>query len=281
MTVRQALLDGSKPLGACSETPFLDSFLLLGHATGLPKEKLLASYDQEITNESYALFESSVEKRISGVPIAYILGTKEFYGLTYSVDSRVLVPRADTETLVDAVLNLCETETRIASLHDCCTGSGCLAISIKKNLPHLTVSASDICGEALSVFRKNCIAILNSELPNTISSYLADVTGVFDIIIANPPYLTTADVDAKVREGWREPSVSLDGGNDGLDPYRQLIPQSIKKLQNGGYLLLEADPGQMPEIEKMYVQSGFQHIILYEDLARRKRVIQGKYGRVG
>jgi release factor glutamine methyltransferase len=278
MTVRQAVVNGVKRLETNVETPFLDAVVLLASAAGWSKERVLASYPDDISGKIEDSFEQMLCLRMEGRPVSYIRGKKEFYSLEFLVGPGVLVPRPETEILVDAVVDLVVENPAISTVHDTCTGSGCVGISIKHKIPTLNVSVSDISPEALSYFKSNCETLLGEELPNIESDLLTSVTGAFDVITANPPYLTSETYDAMVRNRWPEPALALDGGPDGLEAYRKLIPMSVPHLNPGGVLLLEADPSQFMAIEKMLVQNGFHTTIIYRDLAGRERAIRGSLG---
>ncbi len=275
MTVRQAVQKGTKRLETKVETPYLDAVILLSYAAGWSKEHVLASYPDEVSGEIVDSFDKLLRLRTEGIPVSYIRGKKEFYSLEFSVGPGVLVPRPETEVLVDAVIELADNNPAIRSVHDVCTGSGCVGISIKRERPNLEVSVSDVSPEALSYFKRNCAVLLGEELPSFESDFLTSVEGIFDVITANPPYLTRKACDAMTRNNWPEPMLALDGGPDGLSCYRKLIPMSVKRLKPGGFLFLEADPSQFTTIENLLVQSGFHTAIIYRDLAGTERVIRG------
>jgi release factor glutamine methyltransferase len=275
MTIRQAVFDGAKRLQTV-ETPLLDAIVLLSHVMGFSKEQLFASYADEISSEVSERFVGLIEKRLCGFPVSYIRRTKEFYSLEFAVGPGVLVPRPETETLVDAVIEISRSSPGIRRLHDACTGSGCVAISIKHQLPELDISASDISEEALEYFRHNSENVLGEVLQHTQSDLLNEVTGIFDVLVANPPYLTSDRWASMASAGWPEPAVALDGGADGLALYRDLIPQCARHLRPGGYLLLEADPEQCKTLHFLLVQNGFHNTIIYTDLSDRDRVIRAE-----
>ncbi len=275
MTVRQTLVDGAKRLEGV-RTPFLDALVLLSHAAGYSKEKLIASYPDEIPNGIREDFCRFIDKRLGGTPVSYIREKKEFYGLEFNVGTGVLVPRPETEILVEAVIGLARENPAIQLIHDACAGSGCIGISIKHEMPHLEVSASDMSAEALSYFKHNSLAILGEEIPNRQSDLLLSVSGKFDVITANPPYLTSEEWERMADNGWPEPRIALDGGGDGLKYYTEIIPQSVPRLKNGGFLVLEADPSQFGPIKKMLMQNGFHTTIIYKDLAGRDRAISAQ-----
>lgn len=275
MTIRQAVTDGAKRLPH-AQTPLLDAIVLLSLAAGFSKEQLLASYPEQLTDDVSVRYEKLLDLRRKGMPVSYIRKKKEFYSLEFSVGPGVLVPRPETEILVDVVIDLIGKHPAAWKVHDACTGSGCVAISIKHELPAADISVSDISEDALIYFKHNSMTILGEELPSTRSDLLAAVSGVFDVIVANPPYLTSERWAQMAAEGWPEPALALDGGPDGLEPYKKLIPQSSAHLRPGGYLLLEADPPQFVTIQKLLVQNGFHNAIIYTDLAGRQRAIRAE-----
>jgi release factor glutamine methyltransferase len=254
--------------------------VLLAEALHISKEKLYASLTDVMEESACRRFEQYLDLRLTGRPVSYIRGRKEFYGLEFKVDERVLVPRPETEVLVETVLNLVTTGktgqgTYPLALHDTCTGSGCIAITLKQLLPQLQVSASDLSAPAGEIFVSNSQTILGITLPFIVSDMLADITGPFDIITANPPYLTHAQTNKMKSAGWPEPALALDGGPDGLDPYRKLISQAWSKLNPGGMLIMEADPEQMPEIGRLLLAGQFRDVQCIKDLTDSERVIYG------
>lgn len=277
MTVREAVYAGTSRLKERVETPFLDAVVLLCHAYGMRKEQLFAAYPDEVRNDAYMNFLKFIDYRLRGIPVSYIRGKKEFFGIDFYVDNRVLVPRPETELLVEKAIEIIAADNAGRAVHDCCTGTGCIAISLKVRYPATRVSASDISAPALEVFRKNCSHILGTEIPFCRSDLLSDVTGVFDIIVSNPPYLTTAEIRDLKSGGWPEPEVALDGGRNGLSLIDRLTRESAQRLKSGGYLLLEAAADQMSQIKRKLVQFGYQNIIISRDLAGKERVIKAQW----
>lgn len=277
MTVRAAVYDGVSRLKTKVETPFLDAVILLCHARGISKERLFAAYPEDLADDVYSSYMTYIESRLNGQPVSYIRGKKEFYGTEFSVDDRVLVPRPDTEVLVEEAGEIIKANQNVHSLHDCCTGTGCIAVSLKLLYPEIDISASDISSSALEVFRKNCIEILGYVLPSVESDLLQNVESSFDIIVANPPYLTTAEVTGMKTSGWPEPAVALDGGPDGLSIIDRFIAECSSRLKTGGHLLLESASNQTDDIERKLVQFGFQNIIISRDLAGKERVISAQW----
>ena len=274
MTIREALREGTDRLRSV-ETPFLDVSVLLAHTLGISKEQLFASFPDEITGKTLKQYCMYLEKRLSGYPVSYIRHRKEFFGLEFYVDERVLVPRPDTETLVELALDLSRTHKTCRRVHDVCTGTGCVALSIKSAMPELEVSASDISEDAAEVFFLNRKK-LEIPVPFSLCSLLDGIESPLDIIVSNPPYLTDGEVRRMKAGNWPEPALALAAGVDGLDVIRKLIPQGLDSLCKDGYLCIEAASWQMPEIGRIYKEHGFRNITLKRDLGNRNRVIIGQ-----
>jgi release factor glutamine methyltransferase len=284
MTVRDALREGAAAL-AGTETPFLDASLLLAAALAIDTTRLLASSPEPVSESVLERFRSRLALRSRGLPIAYILGHKEFWGRVFAVDRRVLVPRPDTETLVAAALALGDAialdfRSRAVALrvHEACAGSGCVAISLAADRPEWAVSASDISDGALEVASANARALLGpgGRLQLTKSDLLAQFPGPFEMIVANPPYVTARETDELLGRGWSEPRLALDGGVDGLDLIRRLLPEAGLALSPGGAFLVEASGEQAGAVADMFRGSGFIEIETLRDLAGKARVTSGR-----
>jgi release factor glutamine methyltransferase len=279
ITVETALRRGQyKLFYAEVETPLLDATVLLGEALGRSKEQLLAGPEAPVDEEGWRRFEEFLDRRCRGAPVSYIRRKKEFFSLVFRVDERVLVPRPDTETLVEEALRLAERDPALRRVHDACTGSGCVAVALQHARPALEVSASDLSAGAQEVFRLNCRTLLGRELPFTRSDLLGAVAGPFDLITANPPYLTDREVDELKMAGWPEPESALRGGPDGTSLLERLVRQAPARLAPAGWLLLEADPAQMVYLRGHLSACGFRDIEAVPDLAGRPRVIRGRRG---
>lgn len=277
MTVRSLLTRGYDTLFYAEvQTPLLDAVVLLAHAMQVAKEKLLASLPDEAAPEVEERFRGFIDLRCAGVPVSYIRRVKEFYGLEFYVDERVLVPRPDTEVLVEKVLQVVRADPRLRRVHDACTGSGCIAICLKHSAPELEMSASDISASALEVAAMNAERILGFPLPSFASDLLDSVPGSFDLIASNPPYLRDDEVEGLRKLGWREPELALAGGRDGTALAQRLIRAAPARLRPGGWLMLEAAPQQITKLFALMDQAGFHTIDVEKDLAGSSRVIAGR-----
>ncbi|MCL2706517.1 MAG: peptide chain release factor N(5)-glutamine methyltransferase [Spirochaetaceae bacterium] len=284
MKIKEALMQASYRISKkWADTPLLDAQVMLQKTTGMSKEMLIASYNCDIHENILDNFNLMVEKRVSGYPVAYITGVKEFFGRSFYVNEHTLIPRRDTETLIETVLEKSEKTIKEANslpikILDLCTGSGCIAITLKTELGNKAdVEASDISEEAENIFNKNCENILGKKLLFYKSDLFNSITNKYHIIVSNPPYLKNIYVDEMVSNNWPEPEISLRGGNDGLDFIREIIETSVKHLEKGGLLCMEADPDQMDIIQELLKKNNFEYIAIKKDMAQRERVIGGYY----
>ena len=277
--IREALTEGTSLLResqTASETPFLDASILLSFILNISKEKLLASYPDLINDSDFAAFINILKKRVNNTPVSYLLNQKEFFGLNFYVDESVLVPRPDSETLVEKALDIIAKSDCIKNVLDLCTGSGALGIALKHSNPDLNVSCSDISQDAVKICRKNSKEILNKEL-NVIQSNLFDkIKEKFDLIISNPPYLTTQETRDMMRTGWKEPGLALDGGVDGLDFIRKIVDISPDYMNKNGYLIIESSIDQTNKIRALLDSGEFYNTSIGKDLSGRNRVTIGQ-----
>jgi release factor glutamine methyltransferase len=282
MTVRESLQYGYTVLKLSGiETPFLDAALLLGESLSLSKEQLFSAYPDLMSKEDFLKFDNLIEQRLGGFPVSYIRKRKEFYSLEFYVDKRVLVPRPDTEIVIDTVKEIIRDKPKVTHIHDLCSGSGAIAITLHTLFPHLEISASDISTQAREVFTYNCIRLLGRLLPFTISNLFQDLEDSYDLIVSNPPYLSVKEMANLKKLGWPEPVIALEGGGeDGTALIEQILSESVDRLDTHGYLVLEAAPHQMDKIKKLMETYGFIDINVRNDLADRERVIWGRKKRV-
>jgi release factor glutamine methyltransferase len=276
MTVREALGHGTAFLiRAEMDTPFLDACLLLAETLHVTKERLIGAYPEQIDPGAFARYEEMLRRRADGVPVSYIRRRKEFYGLEFYVDERVLVPRPDTETLVEEARTLLAGR-QVRRVLDLCAGTGCLAITLKRLFPEIEVAGADVSEAAGEVFRKNAAALLGSPVSFYLSDLFANVPGTFDLVVSNPPYVPDVEVEAMKRSGWPEPALALAGGPDGTDVLRRIIETAPEHLAPGGFLLLEADAGQMKKLTYKMESCGYINISARRDLGGRARALRGR-----
>jgi release factor glutamine methyltransferase len=266
-----ALLDHAvRSLATHSPTARLDAEVLLAFCADLSRSTLIAFPERGITHSARARFVAAVERRARGEPVAYIRGEKEFYSLPLRVTPSVLIPRADTEVLVDAALQCLDAGERCSVL-DIGTGSGAIALAIKRERPLATVTALDCDRAALAVARDNSLR-LGLEIRCVQSNWLDALPGErFDLVVSNPPYVpsTNVDLDGPLRF---EPRVALDGGSDGLDAYRALMGAASAHLTARGLLVLEHGHDQRSAVLALAAANGLALRAVHDDLAGIPRV---------
>ncbi|MDA3938583.1 MAG: peptide chain release factor N(5)-glutamine methyltransferase [Spirochaetia bacterium] len=278
-TIREVLTDGTSFLrnsNTANETPFLDVLILLAYTLNISKEVLLASYPDKIEEKDENIFNNFLEKRIYGYPVSYIVNTKEFYGLNFYVDENVLIPRPDSETLVEEAITILKEFPTKKKILDLCTGSGALAIALKHSLPELNVICSDLSAEAVEVCKKNCISILGEELLIIEADLFSTIKWKFDMIITNPPYLTDIETDLMMKKNWPEPGMALRAGEDGLDFIRRIITDSPDYMEKNAYLLIESSIDQTESIKLLLDSGKFYNTRIVKDLSGRNRVTIGQ-----
>jgi len=260
----------------------LDAELLATRAFSRTRVELYTHFDQPLGDPELAAYRGLVQRRMAGESVAYILGRKEFWSLDIEVDARVLVPRPDTEALVEQALEL--LKARPASdpalrVADIGTGSGALALALKKERPGDAVFAVDISPEALDVARGNAsrLGLDITFLQGDLVSPLTDL-GPFDLIVSNPPYIPSQDIAGLSPEVRREPRLALDGGKDGLELVRRLANDARKVLTPGGALAMEIGAGQAAAAMEILRGTGYTGIGVRRDLASIERVVHGLRG---
>ncbi|MBN2510404.1 MAG: peptide chain release factor N(5)-glutamine methyltransferase [Spirochaetales bacterium] len=275
MTVREALRRARTTL-TNSPTAYLDSLVLAAWAVGIPKEKLLAMLSDPFPHQEEQAFFDGIEKRAEGLPVAYITGTKEFWGMNFRVGPGVLIPRPDTEILVEEALDRAGSPGGFSKeVLDLCTGSGCIACALAKELPHARISASDLSPAALEYASRN-LADLGLPVHLIESDLFSRIPGIFDMIVTNPPYVADNEYGFLSKEVQAEPVSALVSGNDGLDVIRRIIHESVERIRGNGYLCMEAAPGQADEIFSLMGAHGFGDIRFRRDLSGTVRVISGQ-----
>ena len=274
MTYREAVEFGTKCLtDAGVPDAALDAWYLLQMVCKIERSYYYVHGEEDITQDAQKEYEIAVQKRAEHIPLQYIIGEQEFVGLRFKVNSNVLIPRQDTETLVEQVLKIVKPGMKVLDL---CTGSGCVLISVLKNAPELTGMGSDISKAALLVAKEN--AKLHEVDAEWVRSDLFDnITETFDVIMANPPYIPTGEILSLMPEVRDfEPENALDGGADGLDFYRKIAGQVKDYLNPGGYVYMEIGYDQGEAVSELMRNAGFTEVEVIKDLARNDRVVKGK-----
>lgn len=233
-------------------------------------------YLDNVDERSVERFKNNIQNFLEGIPIQYINNKAYFMGLEFYVDENVLIPRCDTEILVEEIIKIIKKDSLLKIL-DLCTGSGAIAISLKKYLNNIEIMASDISDKALMVAKKNAskigvdVKFIESDLFNSIN-------GKFDLIVSNPPYIKKSVIPSLDKQVRNEPILALDGGKDGLDFYRKISYDAKKFLNNNGYLCFEIGYDQRKDVEDILLKNGYINIYCKKDYGGNDRIIICKYG---
>ncbi len=264
-------------LAGC-DSPAREARLMLAHILNIDANKLLA-YELPVSACQLHNFMKLLERRLKGEPIAYILGTKEFWSLDFYVNSHTLCPRPDSESLIEAALLHIADKNGHIQIVDLGTGSGCLLLTLLHELPHAYGLGVDVSLPALMVAQKNAKRLgLIRRAAFVCSDWALAITGKFDMILSNPPYIETDNI-AKLMPTIREfePKIALDGGCDGLDAYRNITAIAPGLLKPGGILIFELGENQSGAVRNMAQKQCLRHIGTYNDLAGKERAIAFRY----
>ena len=310
MTIQDAKLYGKINLPD-SPTPELDTAVLLQHITGFDKTHLLLNRDFELSGGQEADFLAAIKKRKTGLPVAYITGHKEFFGLDFLITPDVLIPKPDTELLVELALDALEDKFRanpasIPTVCDMCTGSGCVGISINAELrmqnAELKMTFVDISEKALEVAKKNAQRLLGMGEPSdqcpvphyelsimncafVQSNLFENIPHTFDLIVTNPPYVPHSESLELLKDGRSEPLLALDGDvtengeyartEDGLSLIRRLLPQCYEHLNRNGVLIMETGEYNAQETAELFRLAGFRNVRIEYDMNEMMRDVVG------
>ena len=253
-----------------------DLYLILDKIEGIDKLTALTQPNTEL--KKCELLQSIVSEHKKGKPIEYLLNTGFFMGMEFYVDENVLIPREDTECLIEEILTY-NKQTQINSLLDMCSGSGCIAISLKKLCMPQTVevTAVDISEQAVEIIKKNANLLGANEIKIVCSDLFAQLNTKYDVIVSNPPYIATEIIktlEPNVKD--YEPMLALDGGTDGLDFYRKLAGESKAYLNEGGTVFLEIGYDQGQSVKSLFEQAGYKNVSVKQDYAGLDRIIIAK-----
>jgi release factor glutamine methyltransferase len=261
------------------ENPELEASLLLSSTLGINKTDIYAYPEREIEYNKVEMFNQLLERRLNGEPIAYILGEKEFFSRTFIVNPSVLIPRSETETLVEEALRKVKN-IPFPLVVDVGTGSGCIAVTIGCECENAQIFATDISFDALMVARANAERYgVSSRIPFTCADFLSCFKEEsLDIVLSNPPYISVTDfssLESDIRDF--EPKVSLFGGEDGLNYRRKIVLQATKVLKNDGWCIIEIGANQSEKVAEIFDGVGFKDVSIVKDLAGIGRVVKGRW----
>lgn len=252
----------------------LEAQLLLAHALGCTRVQLYTGFDKPLAEAELAAYRGLIKRRLGGESVAYLLGEQEFWGLPFYVDASVLVPRPDTETVVEVARARRPDRAAPCRVLDLCTGSGALAVSLAKELPAATVVATELSEAAAAVARRNAERNgVADRVDVRVGDLFAPVAGErFDLVVSNPPYIASAVIPTLSAEVRAEPVVALDGGPDGLAFYDRIAAEAAAHLEPGGALVLEHGFDQADAVAARLAAAGFEDVTLVHDLAKHPRV---------
>lgn len=258
----------------------LDAEILLSHALGWPQLRVYSEREFVLGSEVLATLAAMQARRLAGEPVAYITGIQEFWGLEFAVSRDTLIPRADTETLVEVALkHLGPAKT--PHILDLGTGTGCILLSVLSELPAGTGTGVDLSEGAVKLARSNADRLgLGARVQFIVSDWFDAVPAngrSYDAILSNPPYIPAADIAGlmpDVRDF--EPMSALEGGADGLDPYRLICAEAGDRLAEDGLLAVEVGIGQAADVKRLFTEAGFRDVTSHKDLAGIGRVVSGK-----
>jgi len=252
-----------------SDISGIDAYYLMSYLTKKSKEEILTNIDENVSIFKVLKWKHLLRKRKRGIPANYLTGSKEFYSLKYKVNSSVLIPRPETELIVDEILKLKPT-----SVLDVGTGSGNIAISVKYNLPNCRVTAVDIRRSALKVAKYNCKRLLGrKKIKFRKSNFCDNIEGYYDVIVSNPPYIPDRTLTGLQKEvSVYEPRIALSGGKDGLDAYKKIFNSCVKCLNKNGTLILEISNEVIKGVKGLAHLYGWAMTKVVKDYSNQPRV---------
>lgn len=257
------------------QEPNLKSRLLMQYILNQPREYILVHDDKQLTLRQNVDYFKGIKMLINGVPIQHITHRQEFMKLSFYVDENVLIPRPDTEILVEEAISICK-KNNYTKILDLCTGSGAIAVSLAKYLENVDITAVDISNNALKIAKRNARSNNVEEKMTFIESDLFDnlSNNKYDIIVSNPPYIKKEEINYLDKEVKREPRLALDGGMDGLDFYRKIAQNAFKYLNNKGTLCLEIGFNQKEKVINLLKKEGkYTNIYCKKDLGQNDRCL--------
>lgn len=280
MKIQSALLWGVEQLQN-SSSPRLDAEILLAMILQISRVQIMLHQDRDLTQNEWDEFQELIEKRATGYPISYMTGMKEFYGRDFLVQEEILIPRPETEHLIETVLEWGKSH-KVESVIDIGAGSGAIGVTLGLELPQAHVYATDISKAAVYMATENAkkhhlnrYLVLLGNLADPLKEL--DLMGKVDVWVSNPPYIPSnqlQDLMPDVRDF--EPHLALDGGEDGLDFYRALVREALVFLRPGGLLVFEIGADQGEAVAELMRKAGFRHVTVVPDLAGLDRVVSGE-----
>lgn len=260
------------------DDPRLTSEILLGHVLSLPRVKLYMDLDRPLSKDELATYRALIQRRLAFEPTQYLVGFKDFYGRRFAVDKRVLIPRSETELLVEAVLHDVKKDAPSRVL-DVCTGSGCIGVTIAAERPQASVWATDLMAGAIEVGKKNAEA---HQVDGRVTFFQGDLLAAvpqgtrFDVIVSNPPYVKTGELATLQKEVRHEPREALDGGPEGVTLIARLVEGALPLLKPGGLFAMEIGEDEGTAVRDLLTRAGYHDVKIEKDLARHERLALGR-----
>lgn len=265
------------------DSPKLDAELLLAHTLGIDRLKLYMQWDRPLTPEELAAYRALIKRRMSHEPVAYLTGTRAFWALDFACDKRALIPRSDTETLIDAVLDIIADPKKHADagtwrVVDVGTGTGCIGITIAHERPNTDVTLVDIDPNTLELARENVVKLgFEGKITLLQSDLLTKAPGPWDVVVSNPPYIALDEKNLMGQDVLKhEPTGALFAGKDGLDIIRPLVKQAYTNLRSGGWFLCEIGFKQGDAVQGIVKEAGFKGVVVRKDYGGHDRVVIGQ-----
>lgn len=259
------------------DAPRLTAEILLSHVLKLSRVRLYVDLDRPLSKDELGAYRALIERRMAGEPTQYLTGVREFYNRPFKVDARVLIPRPETELLVEAALRMLPKDAPGRAL-DVCTGSGCIAISLAAERPQATVIATDLSPDACALARENAQTLGVADRVTVLQGDLFTPVPAgerFQVVVSNPPYIASGEIPGLSAEVRREPKLALDGGPDGLVAVRRVVTGARQWLEPGGLLALEIGEDQGPAVLELLRAAGYADARVEKDLERRERMAFG------
>lgn len=246
-----------------------EAFLILEHVLNISKAEILMTLEKNVDDDDIALIDRILKRRLTNEPLQYITHKQYFYGNRFYINENVLIPRADTEILVEEVLKMVKPNDKVLDL---CTGSGCIAVALKKAKPNIHILASDISRNALIIAMLNA-KINDADISFVRSNLFENICQKFDVIVSNPPYIKTEDIKSLQEEVKHEPSLALDGGKDGMEFYKKIIINGNRFLNNNGLIALEIGYNQAKEVSELLLENNYKNLRIIKDYGNNDRVV--------
>lgn len=277
LNIEQLIRQSSQQLEKSSDSARLDVELLLAHSLGKDRTHLFTWCDKQVCEEDENTFQALFTRRLKGEPIAYILGQQEFWDLTFNTAQHTLIPRADTETLIEWVLELSTQLPNKARVIDLGTGTGAIALVLASEFPQWQVEGIDLIPQAVELAQSNAKLNQLERVRFYQSSWFEQVEGQFDLIVSNPPYIDPADEHLSQGDVRFEPKSALVAENKGLADLELIARQSKKFLADGGWLLMEHGYDQQDAVQNMLIELGYQQVSTRIDLGGNPRITGGQF----